>query len=218
MMYTKVRKIVSVLALFAPLAFGSCFGFDAEIEPGENGTVLNLEYRVSSRFEDTGKLDGNEQWPIFPAGKRDFERTAARLKGTRLKSFSSKNRGDDLVTRVSLEFDDMETLVSFLDAAGEDVSYKTENGKNVLSMTLHRQGGASSGGAEYRSFVTAAFEGYAAAISLKSPGAAVVSLGGGGNRIDIPGAAVAGGGRASFSMPMGDLLSFDGPVTLEFTW
>ncbi|MDR1287383.1 MAG: hypothetical protein LBK08_07220 [Treponema sp.] len=213
----KVRKIFSVPALFLSLLFFvSCFGFDAEIEIRENGAVLNLEYRVSSRLEETGKLDGNEQWPMLPAGRRDFERTAARLKGTHLKSFSSKITGNDLVTRVSLEFDSIETLVSFLDAAGEDVSYTTANGKNVLSMTLLRAGGAPRGG-EDRSFITAAFEGYAAVISLKSPGAAVVPTDGGGKRIDIPGASVTGGG-ASFSVPMGDLLSFGAPVALEFTW
>jgi hypothetical protein len=217
-----MKKFLYIFAVFLLLTFVSCFGFNAEIEVKEKAFVLNLEYRISASAENPGKLDGNGNWPVLPAGRGDFERSVARLPGTALKSFASKTEAGNLLIQASLEFDSIESLVLYFDAMGENVSYKEENGVHVLSMVLHRE--ASGGGAEYLSFVKAIFETYSAVLSLKGPGASV-SLGNGkGGPLTVPGAVLsnggdaAGGDAASFSMPMGDLLCFDGPLVLEFTW
>jgi hypothetical protein len=217
-----MKKVLSAFAVFLTLTFASCFGFNAGIEVKEKVFVLNLEYRISALAENLGKLDGNGNWPILPAGREDFERSVARLPGTRLMSFSSKTEAENLLIQVSLEFDTVESLVLYFDAMGENVSYKEENGVHVLSLVLHR--GKPGGGAEYLSFVRTVFENYSAVLSLKAPGASVSLDGGKGGASGVSGAVLsnggntAGGSTASFSMPMGDLLCFDGPLVLEFTW
>ncbi|MDR2371190.1 MAG: hypothetical protein LBD71_06895, partial [Treponema sp.] len=111
-------------------------------------------------------------------------------------------------------FDGIEPLVLYFDAMGENVSYKEENGVHVLSMILRR--GEPGGGAEYLSFVRTVFGAYSAVLSLKGPGASVGLEGG---AAGVPGAVLSNGGNAaSFSMPMGDLLCFDGLLVLEFSW
>jgi hypothetical protein len=221
-MFIKMKKVFYAFAVFLTLTFVSCFGFNAGIEVKEKVFVLNLEYRVSALAENLGKLDGNGNWPILPAGRGDFERSTARLPGTRLVSFSSKTEAENLLIQASLEFDTIEALVLYFDAMGENASYKEENGVHVLSLVLHR--GEPGGGTEYLSFVRAAFETYSAVLSLKGPGASVSLDGGKGGAAGISGAVLsnggntAGGNTASFSMPMGDLLCLDGFLVLEFTW
>jgi hypothetical protein len=206
-------KIPCCLILFLPALLCSCFGFNAEIEINGQGPVtLNLEYRVSLQAENIGRLDGNENMPILPAGRRDFERTAARL-GARLKSFSSKEDGADLVNRASLVFDSVEELAAFFGSMG-GVSYRAENG-HFLSLVL-KDPGASDG--ELTRMVQNMFAGYSAELSLKAPGARAGLEDGAGNGISLPGGIIENGGSARFSAPMGGLLSHSGSVVLVFTW
>jgi len=61
---------------FLLLLFNSCIGLSLDIQMRRNGSGrLLMEYRVSRMAEAIGRLDGNENWPIIPNGRADFERT-----------------------------------------------------------------------------------------------------------------------------------------------
>jgi hypothetical protein len=188
--------------------FSSCFGFKAEIAVKRGGTVtMKLEYRIAESAESLGKLDGNEKWPVFPVGEGDFRRSIARLEQVTMKSFSSKTENGDLVNRVTLEARDMEALLPFLDAGGGGASLTRENGKNKLSLTLHRGGAYDP---ELLSLVKTVFDGYNAELSFRAEGVTLSS--------SRPGSAVSQRNAVSFSMPVADILSGEEPVVLEFTW
>jgi hypothetical protein len=205
-----IKALKPALSLLCLVFLSSCFGFKADIELDRRGKVtMKLEYRIAESAESLGRLDGNEKWPVFPVGRGDFERSVARLEHVTLKSFSSKTEKGNLVNRVTLEARDMEALLPFLDAGGGGASLSRENGKNKLSLTLHRGGARDP---ELLSLVETVFDGYNAEISFRAEGA---ELSGGG----VSGGSVVSRGNAvSFAMPVGDILSREEPLILEFTW
>jgi hypothetical protein len=118
------------------LLLNSCIGIKADISIRKNGSgVIKLEYQVSRIVQSLGALDGNENWQTVPVGRADFDRTLARLPGLRLKSFSEKRTDRDLINRVEIEFDKIESLLPFLDAGG-NARFSSDQGKNRLSLIV----------------------------------------------------------------------------------
>ena len=109
-------KILSVAVFFT---LTSCLGLSIDIETQRSGSgKINMEYRISGGIENIGRLDGNERWSILAVGRADWERTAARIDGMKLASFSSRERGDETLTSVTLEYESAEVLLAFLDPNG----------------------------------------------------------------------------------------------------
>jgi len=132
----KKKKLWVVLPFI--LILNSCVGISMEIQMGRNGSGrLVLEYRVSRMAEALGRLDGNEKWPVIPAGRADFERTLARIPGMRLVSFSSKEDARDIVTNVTLEYETASALLKFLDPSGSRASLRTDNQSGRLELILN---------------------------------------------------------------------------------
>lgn len=212
--------------IFAPVficglvILSSCIGIKAEISVRENGSGrISLEYRVSRTAESLGKLDGNERWQTVPAGKADFDRTLDRLPGMRMVSFSSKDDGKDMVNQVELEFTDMPSLISFLDAAGERASFVQEKGKNRLSLILYP--GVRGEDPELLSLVKEVSRTYDVTLSLSAPGEAALTLTGGQGRPlgSAEGIQVQSQGKkASLSVNTGDLLASPEGLGAEFIW
>jgi hypothetical protein len=102
---------------------------------------LTITYTISNMAETIGRLDGNEKWHIIPAGRADWERTAARIPGVKLTSYSSRENTraglQNTVVTVSLEYTDAEALVNLIDASGAKVSISRENQSNKLSIILN---------------------------------------------------------------------------------
>jgi len=118
------KKALSLLLPLIALLLNSCIGISMDIQMRKDGSArLNLEYRYSGMAENTGKFDGNENWPVVPIGRADWERTAQRVSGMKLVSFSSLHKNSqDVVTNVALEFDSAESLLKFLDPSGNSAS------------------------------------------------------------------------------------------------
>jgi len=137
-------KIYKTLFLiFLGLALGSCIGLSADITMRRDGSGrISLEYRISQMAEDIGRLDGNEQWPVIPTGRRDFERTIARIPDMRLVSFSSREetapdgKNKNIVNKVEMEFSNPQALTFFLDPSGRRASLIRENNSNKLTITI----------------------------------------------------------------------------------
>jgi hypothetical protein len=215
------RRFLSVFfaAALSLGVLGSCIGISSEITLRRDGSgTVRLEYRLSRELESLGKLDGNERWPPVPAGKADFERTAARVPGLTVKSFKSSAEGKDLVNRAVLGFADTGALLRFLDATGQRASLSRENGRNRLSLALSAGGGEIDNG--LAELVAGASRGYFLTMSFSLPSEAEIALTDGNGRPVAPpeGWKLAGGGRPSFSAPIGEALLFDGPLYLEILW
>jgi hypothetical protein len=157
-------------------------------------------------------------WPTIPVGKADFERTAARLPGLRVVSFSSKTDGERVINRVKLEFSEPQALAGFLDAGGQGARFSREDGKNRLILRLGSAGG--QGDSELAELIAAVSQGYALDLEFELPGRGeLLIFDGNGRQLDVPPAGSTGirGRKLRFSAPMADFLSAP-EFTLEIRW
>ncbi|MDR2303457.1 MAG: hypothetical protein LBE10_02580 [Treponema sp.] len=216
-----MHKKVFLSLLFLSLFLVSCIGVKAgiSIDSGGKGR-MSLEYRILREFEALGRLDGNEAWPIIPAGKADLERSLERLPGMKLRAFSQKDEGNDTLIHAEMEFSSVENLLPFLDAWGERALYRSENGKKRLFLCLN------PGGKLYDPQLIAIFNRFSGAyvweLSLTAP--ATVSLAakdGKGNPLaELPGGVKLeeNGKTARFSIAPATILSEENGLTLDFSW
>jgi hypothetical protein len=208
--------------LCAVLLFGSCVGASMEIvlRPDGAGTIA-LEYRLSRELESLGKLDGNEKWPVIPVGKADFERSAARIEGLSLRSFSEKTTAADRVFQAKFDFASTDALVRFLDSTGQRATLDREGGKNRLVLSFNSSAGLADTDPQLLALVASSFEGYALDFSVSLPRQPELHVGDGrGGYTESPsaGTALLQGNRVSFSAPMADLLGAREPARLEILW
>ncbi|MDR1096352.1 MAG: hypothetical protein LBL31_08170 [Spirochaetaceae bacterium] len=185
-----------VVYIFAVLLFSSCIGIktDIEVKRDLSGTA-RLEYTVSQELLDSGTLDGNENWPAFPVGKADFERTVARTSGLELRSYRERKQGGDRLFEVALAFDHVSALSAFLDDNGQQFVYQNENGSHVFTVLFNKkpeEGQPQAYDDALLSLVQTAFSGYRFDFSISVPG-----------------------DRKTYSAPMADLLTSSRAETLE---
>jgi len=217
-MKTNFQKI-NMLLLFAAgaVVLSSCIGVSADITIKADGSgTAALEYRVSQELESLGRLDGNENSPAVPAGKIDFERTAARIPGLKLTEFSSKEKrsgsgGADLVTNVTLAFKDTDALLAFLGAGAALV--EESGGGKLLRLRLFDPRDIDSN--DLPALLREFSAGYELSFSFSLPKNAVLST----VPASVPAAKlVSGGKKVSFSIGMSDLLTLKDGITLEIRW
>ncbi|MDR0636380.1 MAG: hypothetical protein LBF87_04810 [Treponema sp.] len=194
------------------MLLSSCIGVNADMVLRANGSgSITLEYHVSQFLESLGKLDGNENWPLIPVGRADFERSVQRIEGLKLVSFASRKREADIVYTVKLEFSGLDALVRFLDATGNRAVLTQEAGTTRLSLTL------SSGqdiDPDLLSLFASVSQPYSIAISLSAPNNADLSVSG-----DIAGASIVPSGRkVSFSAPLPALLKQNAGAIVDIQW
>jgi hypothetical protein len=206
--------IVSVVLL------SSCIGLRADIAiRGDGSGTITLDYRISPALESLGKLDGNEGAPPLPVGRADFERTAARIEGLRLRSYSTGERDGEKTVKAALDFSTPEALAAFLDALGQGARLSQAQGKRRLSLTLG--GGLENQDRDLLDLIRQISQGYALDLTLTLPaGGTLTFLDRDGRAIDAPpaGSAVLEGRTFRFSSPLGDLLASPEKVSLEMIW
>jgi hypothetical protein len=216
------KRALAFPLLFAALLFSSCVGASMEIVARQDGSgTIALEYRLSRDLESLGKLDGNENWPPIPVGKADFERSAARVAGLTLRSFSERTTPADRIYQAKFDFANPEALLGFLDSSGRRASLSREEGKNRLVLSFNDSAARLDLDPELLELAVTAFEGYALDFSITLPQTPQLRVAGGnGGFTESPpdGAAQLRGNRVSFSAPMADLLSAQNPVGLEIVW
>jgi hypothetical protein len=202
--------------------FSSCLGASVEIVARRDGSgTIALEYRLSRELEALGKLDGNEKWPIVPVGKADLERSAARIAGLSLRSFSEKTAAAEVIYQAQFDFANLEALARFLDDTGRSASLVREGTANRLSLSFNHSAGRIEADEKLLELVASSFEGYALVFGITLPQAPRLRvLDRRGAPLESPpaGTALLQGNRVSFSAPMADLLSATEPSLLEIVW
>ena len=130
-MKKNLPKLLSVLFI---LIFSSCLGLSMDIQMHRDGSGrISMEYRFSSEAESIGRLDGNERWSIFAISRADWERTVSRLDGVKLASFSSRERANEIITGVTLDYENTNALLNFL---GSEKASFSQSGENRFDIIL----------------------------------------------------------------------------------
>jgi hypothetical protein len=201
------------------LTLSSCFGLKADISVKANGSGrIALEYRVAGELESLGRLDGNQRWETIPSGRADFERTMSRLPRLKLRSFSRKEEGGDLVNRALIDFAGLEDLLPLLDAGGESAVLDKQGNKTRLLLRLSR--GAKLR-AETLSLLETVFAGRGLELNFKVPaeGELILLDREGRPAGEIEGAVLVNRGRELFfSIPLSRLLSLEKGLSVELLW
>ena len=181
---------------------------------------LVLEYRVSRMAEVIGRLDGNENWPIIPVGRADFERTLARIPGMRLVSYSSSEGAQDVITNITLEYENTEALLKFIDPSGSRASLITENQSGRLGIILNEPV-PSDYDEDLLKLVKQVSAGYGLSISFSAERNSALSFTDGeGTAAQAPAAAqtVTSGRKTSLSIGIIDLLEIREGIGVSFIW
>jgi len=207
--------------LFAPiflLAFNSCIGISMDIQMRKDGSSrVSLEYRYSVMAETAGKFDGNENWPIVPVGRADWERTAQRVSGMKLVSFSSSQKNQqDVITNVTLEFDSADALLKFLDPAGDRASQSAGR----LEITVNKPLPSQING-DLLELMRQISGGYRFAVSFSAEGnSTLVVTDALGKEISLPQDAqiVPSGKKTSLSIAVLEIFTLKDGLGLRFTW
>jgi hypothetical protein len=177
-----------------------------------------MEYRYSRMVETIGRLDGNEKWQVIPVGRADWDRTLARLPGMKLVSFSAREKENDIINNVTLEFKNAAALLAFLDASGRRASF---NGTNQLHVILN-EGPSSAINPDLMELMKQASSGYRFKISFSAEGNSTmtVSNGEGGALVPPPAGAgiVSSGKKVSLDIGTGELLSLKEGIGVSFSW
>jgi len=207
--------IVSVFIL----TLSSCIGVSADIQMRADGSGrIALEYRISRMAETIGRLDGNENWPIVPVGRADWERTVARIDGMRLVSFSGSETAQDIVNKVTLEFSNTDALVKFFDPSGKRAAVSRENGSNKLHITFN-EGASSQIDPNLLDLVKQVCAGYLFSVSFSAQGNSTMSVtDSAGRTITPPSGAVLSGRKVSLSVETGEIVSSADGLAVSFNW
>ena len=220
-----MSKAVKLRALcchiFFPLfLLSSCLGVSLDISFDQNGSgTVAMEYHVSRLVESLGKFDGNERWNTIPVGKADLERSLDRLPDMNLLSFSSKENERDLVTNIKMKFENLNALMTFLDAGGRRSSFSADARSGYIIFTL-AEGNEKENPALARLLADIS-ETYAIKITMDLPGTGELKITNnkGVPLPQIPGSnVVSSGKKVSCSIPLNAVLSSSDGINLEFRW
>jgi len=210
---------LAVLCFFL-LFFSSCLGVSIDIALDQKGSGnITLEYQISKALDALGKLDGNERWNTIPVGRADFERTMDRLPGMKLTSFSSKEDKNDLIIKAKMEFDDLNSLMSFLDASGLSSSLSGDARSGRIFFALIEAGAKSDPALD--KLIAEISETYSVKLSMSFPNNGNIKITNGMGRVlsDIPGSVIIPSGKkVSCSLPLYAVLSSAEGINVEFQW
>jgi hypothetical protein len=217
----KIRLSISLTALCSLLfVFSSCLGVSVDIAFDQKGSGdVTLEYQISKALDALGKLDGNERWNTIPVGKADFERTIDRLPGMKLTSFSSREDNKDLIIKAKMEFEDLNSLMSFLDARGLRSSFSGDARSGRIFLTLNEARAKSDPALE--KLIAEISETYSVKMSMSFPNNGNLKITNSMGRVlaDMPGSVInPSGKKVSCSLPLYGVLSAAEGINVEFQW
>jgi hypothetical protein len=204
------------------LALSSCLGLSADFQIRKNGSVkLAMEYRYPRTAENIGKLDGNERWQIIPAGRADWERTAARVDGMKLSSFSSSNDTRDIINKVTLDFSTTDALIKFLNPAanGKRASFNQSGGSNTLKIIFTEP--SSEINADLVELMKQVSYGYKLKISFNTDKESAITFTDGSGKPASPPEnveVISKGKKVSFSIDTAELLQLKEGLGVELKW
>ena len=203
-----MKKIVGGFTLI--LILSGCLGIRSNIAIKANGTgTITMEYRISQAIQSIGRLDGNASSPTIPVSKEDFERSIIRIPGLKLLLFKTKTNDKDIIVTIKLRFDDLNTLVNFLDATGQRASIVQNESSNHLTLTLTDDHSIDP---QLLTLAALASSGYMFEMHFSMPKNGTLTL------VDSQGRTIEGLRGTSVSIPMPKLLSYKDGVQLELVW
>jgi hypothetical protein len=194
----------------------SCIGVVSRITINQDGSgTVQLEYRIAQSLETIGMQDGNKKWLPVPAGRADLERTAARIQGFSLVSYSSRQAGNDMIHSAEFSFTSAEALSAFFDSTGQQF-LADFHGKRI-TISFPEQKNADP---EFQRLLTDALEGYSFSLSLAVPGKVqFMWLDKEGKTVqDYRGNCVAGNNTVEYTVPMANLVFLDASQKMEVRW
>jgi hypothetical protein len=211
-----LKRLPMLFSLMFLIIFNSCIGLSMDIQMRKDGSgKISMEYRVSGMAEAIGKFDGNENWPIVPVGRADFERSIARIPGIRLVSFSSGEKQQDVITSVTLEYNNTQALLKFLDPTGTRTSFS----EGRLDIILHS--GSQDFDADLLDLVRKVSAGYSFAISFSAEKNSTMTVTDSyGNEIKPPSDSqfVQSGRKVSWSTGISEIFSLTNGLGVSFRW
>ena len=134
-----IRRRLSVgLAIFAAaIVLASCVGMDTKVEISSNGSgTVSAEYRISEELVAFGELEANKELLPIPLSREDVEKSLLGSKGLKLKSWSSKKSGSDLLIATVIEFKDLDALMFYLDPSGTLAVQIDTQAENRFSLEI----------------------------------------------------------------------------------
>jgi hypothetical protein len=214
-MKNNLQRIIFLLLILT--FFSSCIGLSMDIQLRKDGSArLVMEYRISGMAEVIGKLDGNENWPIIPVGRADWERTIERISGASLVSFSSRQNQQDIITNVTLNFDNTEAMLKFLDPAGKRASLIANQLELIINEPL-----STTINDHLLELVRQVTERYTFTISFSAEGNSnLIITDGNKKEIPIPSSAqvISSGKKTSLSIAIYEIVTSTDGLGVRFTW
>jgi hypothetical protein len=200
--------------------FHSCLGISVDISFNQNGSGnVALEYRIPQALDALGRLDGNERWNTIPVGRADFERTMDRLSGIKLTSFSSKEDRNDHLINAKMEFENLNSLMLFIDSSGLRSSFSGDAKSGRIFMALN--GARPGNNAALEKLVSEISKPYSVKLSMSFPneGRVRITDNRGLSLDELPGGVIVSSGKkVSFSLPLYSVLSAADGINAEFLW
>jgi len=222
-----VKKIILPLLASVVCLFNSCIGISMDIQMNRDGSgKLTMEYRISNMLDSLGSFSGNESLPTIPVGRQDWERTAERIPGMKLTSYSKRETAQDTIISANLDFSNPNALVSFLTSSytggssGENISINHNGNTGSFDFIIFNQPDA-----EYDtnliSLFQSVFNDYDLSISFSAPGNSTMTITDGkGNTIPAPASAatVSSGRRVSMTMDVFNIINLPQGLGVKFNW
>jgi hypothetical protein len=193
----------------------SCIGAESRVRlNGDGSGTIVCEYHIARDLENMGKLDGNERWPPVPVGRADMERSAARIDGLTLVSYSAREAGGDTVHRAEFSFADPRALEAFFDSSGRQ--FKADMADKKLTLAFP---GSEVRDGEFEKTAREALAGYTFFLAFTLPAPPRISwLNGAGKKAAFPGSCTVNGSAVEYSIPMAELVFLKVPLTMEISW
>jgi len=210
------RPVLLCCAALFSLLFLSCIGVVSRITLNQDGSgTIHLEYRIARELESMGKLDGNERWLPIPMGRADLERTADRVPGLSLVSYSARQTGTDTIHSADFSFASTSALSAFFDSQGQQ--FAADTGGKRITLVFPGQADLNP---DFKELATDALDGYEFSFSLVVPGqASVIWLDREGKPIqNIKGSCLTRNNTVEYTVPMGQLVFLDASQAMEVRW
>lgn len=125
------------ICLAALILLTSCMGTDTKVKISQDGTgLVAAEYRLSEELVAFGELEENKAMLPVPLSRADVENSLRSAPGLRLESWSSRKDGTDLVVKTVIAFDNLESLMYYLDPKGELARHSFEADTHSINFSL----------------------------------------------------------------------------------
>ena len=223
-------KKFHVILLISLFLFTSCIGLSIDIRMNSDGSgKLTMEYRISHTLESLGSLDGNKDMPTIPVSRLDWDRTIQRVPGSRIASFSSRQKGQDTITTVVLEYNNIDTLLTFLSPESSSAPIMTSKNQNSINLILNDSSldsnDTNKNNAQYDEelieLARTMFTGYNFSLIFSAPSNSTLAFTNGtGNEIPPPSSvkAITSGKQVSMSIGIMDLLESREGMGVKLNW